>query len=37
MPIQASSCERIDEIAPRLEEHVRRKLSIARPGYDEGT
>jgi Domain of unknown function (DUF6285) len=29
--------DRIDEIAPRLEEHVRRKLSIARPGYDEGT
>ena len=26
--------ERIDELAPRLEEHVRRKLEIARPGYD---
>jgi hypothetical protein len=26
--------ERIDELAPRLEEHVRRKLDIARPGYD---
>jgi len=25
---------RIDELAPRLEEHVRRKLEIARPGYD---
>lgn len=28
--------ERIDELAPRLEEHVRRKLEIARPGYAEG-
>jgi hypothetical protein len=28
--------ERVDELAPRLEEHVRRKLEIARPGYDEG-
>jgi uncharacterized protein DUF6285 len=28
--------DRIDELAPRLEEHVRRKLEIARPGYDEG-
>lgn len=28
--------DRIDEIAPRLEEHVRRKLSIARPGYADG-
>jgi uncharacterized protein DUF6285 len=27
--------DRIDEFAPRLEEHVRRKLGIARPGYDE--
>jgi hypothetical protein len=27
--------ERIDELTPRLEEHVRRKLEIARPGYDE--
>jgi hypothetical protein len=26
--------ERIEELAPRLEEHVRRKLDIARPGYD---
>jgi hypothetical protein len=26
--------DRIDELAPRLEEHVRRKLQIARPGYD---
>jgi hypothetical protein len=25
--------ERLDELAPRLEEHVRRKLDIARPGY----
>jgi hypothetical protein len=28
--------DRIDELAPRLEEHVHRKLEIARPGYDEG-
>jgi Domain of unknown function (DUF6285) len=28
--------DRIDELAPRLEEHVRRKLDIARPGYDTG-
>ena len=28
--------DRIDELAPRLEEHVRRKLEIARPGYSEG-
>jgi hypothetical protein len=28
--------ERIDELATRLEEHVRRKLEIARPGYDNG-
>jgi uncharacterized protein DUF6285 len=27
--------QRIDEVAPRLEEHVRRKLEVARPGYDE--
>jgi hypothetical protein len=27
--------DRIEELAPRLEEHVRRKLEIARPGYDE--
>jgi hypothetical protein len=26
---------RIDELAPRLEEHVRRKLEISRPGYAE--
>jgi hypothetical protein len=26
--------DRLDELAPRLEEHVRRKLEIARPGYD---
>jgi len=25
--------ERIDELTPRLAEHVRRKLEIARPGY----
>src|SRR5688572_7270647 len=24
---------RLEELAPRLEEHVRRKLEIARPGY----
>jgi hypothetical protein len=28
--------DRVDELAPRLEEHVRRKLEIARPGYEEG-
>jgi hypothetical protein len=28
--------DRIEELAPRLEEHVRRKLEIARPGYEEG-
>jgi Domain of unknown function (DUF6285) len=28
--------DRIDDLAPRLEEHVRRKLEIARPGYSEG-
>ena len=27
--------DRINELAPRLEEHVRRKLEIARPGYDQ--
>jgi hypothetical protein len=27
--------DRIDELAPRLEEHVRRKLEIARPDYAE--
>jgi hypothetical protein len=26
--------DRIDELSPRLQEHVRRKLAIARPGYD---
>jgi hypothetical protein len=28
--------DRIDELAPRLEEYVRRQLEIARPGYEEG-
>jgi hypothetical protein len=28
--------DRIAELGPRLEEHVRRKLEIARPGYSEG-
>jgi Domain of unknown function (DUF6285) len=27
--------DRIGELAPRLEEHVRRKLEIGRPGYAE--
>ena len=27
--------ERIDELVPRLEEHVRRQLEIARPGYTD--
>jgi hypothetical protein len=27
--------DRIEELAPRLEEHIRRKLEIARPGYAE--
>jgi hypothetical protein len=27
--------DRIDELVPLLEGHVRRKLEIARPGYDE--
>jgi hypothetical protein len=27
--------DRIDELTPMLEEHVRRKLEIARPGYEE--
>jgi hypothetical protein len=27
--------DRIDELTPRLEEHVRRKLDVARPGYDQ--
>ena len=29
--------DRIDELTPRLAEHVRRKLEIARPGYAEGS
>jgi hypothetical protein len=28
--------DRIDQLTPRLEEHVRRKLDIARPGYADG-
>ncbi len=28
--------DRIDELVPRLEEHVRRKLEIARPDYAGG-
>jgi hypothetical protein len=28
--------DRIEELTPRLEEHVRRKLEIARPGYEKG-
>jgi hypothetical protein len=28
--------DRLEELVPRLTEHVRRKLAIARPGYDEG-
>jgi Domain of unknown function (DUF6285) len=28
--------DRIEDLAPRLEEHVRRKLEIARPGYADG-
>jgi Domain of unknown function (DUF6285) len=27
--------DRLDELAPRLEEHVRRKLDVARPEYSE--
>lgn len=27
--------DRLDELVPRIEEHVRRKLEIARPGYAE--
>ena len=27
--------DRLDELAPVLREHVRRKLALARPGYDE--
>jgi hypothetical protein len=29
--------DRIEEFALWLEEHVRRKLEIARPGYDNGS
>jgi hypothetical protein len=28
--------DRLDELSTRLAEHVRRKLEIARPGYDQG-
>ncbi len=28
--------DRLDELAPRLAEHVQRKLGVARPGYDAG-
>jgi hypothetical protein len=28
--------DRLHELAPRLAEHVRRKLEVARPGYDRG-
>ena len=28
--------DRLDELAPRLAEHVQRKLDIARPGYADG-
>ena len=28
--------DRIEELTPRLAEHVQRKLEIARPGYAEG-
>jgi len=28
--------DRIDQLTPRLEEYVRRKLDIARPGYADG-
>jgi hypothetical protein len=27
--------DRLEELAPILREHVRRKLALARPGYDE--
>ena len=27
--------DRIEELAPRLEEHIRRKLEVARPGYSQ--
>jgi hypothetical protein len=29
--------DRLDELAPKLAEHVRRKLEIARPGYAPGS
>ena len=29
--------DRLDELADRLREHVRRKLDVARPGYAEGS
>jgi hypothetical protein len=29
--------DRLDELAPKLAEHVRRKLAVARPGYDAPT
>lgn len=28
--------DRLEELTPKLEEHIRRKLEIARPGYDKG-
>jgi hypothetical protein len=28
--------ERLDELTERLRDHVRRKLAVARPGYDSG-
>jgi hypothetical protein len=28
--------DRLEELTPRLAEHVRRKLKVARPGYDTG-
>lgn len=28
--------DRMDELAERLADHVRRKLDVARPGYDSG-
>ncbi len=27
--------DRLDELAERLRDHVRRKLAVARPGYDQ--
>ena len=29
--------DRLDELGPRLGEHVRRKLDVARPGYADGS